>query len=442
MTRTLPPTPPGHPLFGNVPEMRKGYIAFLLRCAETYGALFRLRAGPLYLNFVADPDTIREVLIDTKRYHRSARARQVTLKFLGEGLPLSNGAYHDQQRRLMTPAFHKSRVEAYSRSMVAHTQRLIDSWQPDQRIDVLDEMTRLTLTIVVMSLFNTDLWEDSGELGQAMKLFSDAISRRADQRLIPPDLLNPQSRIEQKAINTVDAMIYKLIAARRESEEDTGDLLSMLLMARTEEGEALTDLQIRNESLSLFFAGHETTANTFTWTFYLLSQHPHIEARLFSEIKDVLGDRSPTLDDLPKLPYVDQVVKEVMRLYPAAWMLDRTPTEDVELCGYRIKKGAMMLISPYMMHHNPRYFEDPERFDPERFAKGREELIPRNTYLPFGMGPRVCIGQQFAMMELRLVLATIIQRVHLGMPPGQEIPPRYSGLLTPKERVVMTVEPR
>lgn len=449
MTLSTPPTPPGHLLLGNIPEMRKGYIAFLLRCAETYGNVFRLRAGPMFLNIIADPDTIREVMIDTKRYHRSARALQVTLKFLGEGLPLSNGTYHDQQRKLMTPAFHKSRVEAYARSMVADSQRLINSWHAGQTIDVLVQMTRLTLTIVVKSLFNSDVWDDAGEMGQAMKLFSDAISRRADQRFVPPDLINPQNKIEQQAIDAVDAMIYKLIAARRGSDEDTGDLLSMLLAARieddaarTEEGAALTDLQIRNELLSLFFAGHETTANTLTWAFYLLSQNPEVEARLVTEINQVVGDRAPALDDLPQMPYLDQVVKEVMRLYPAAWMIDRTPTEDVELCGYRIKKGAMMLISPYMMHHNPRYFEDPERFDPERFSKEREGTIPKNTYLPFGMGPRVCIGQQFALMEMRLILATILQRYHLAMPVGTAVPPRYSGLLTPKERVSMTLERR
>jgi cytochrome P450 len=365
-------------------------------------------------------------------------------KFLGNGLLTSDGDFHRQQRALVQPAFHTGRIQAYGRVMVDYTEHMMTTWEDGQIRDSDQDMMRLTMFIVSKTLFDADVSEEAERVGLAIQDLQE-ISNAEYRRAFPmPDWIpTTNNRRRRRAIAIIDETIKRIITDRRSTAkngmiEDTGDLLSMLLLAQDEEGGHMSDRQVRDEAVTLFAAGHETTSNTLTWTWYLLSQHPEAEARLHAELNAVLGGRPPTIEDLQNLPYTQMVLKESMRLYPPAWILNgRTATEDVIVGGYQIPTGSVAYVSPYLMHRLPDYFPEPERFDPSRFAPELEATIPRYAYIPFGGGPRVCIGNAFAMMEAQLILSTSAQRCRLSLTPGQEVIPSPQITMSVKDRLKM-----
>lgn len=369
---------------------------------------------------------------------------------LGEGLFTAKGDLWARQRRMMQPAFHRQRIEAYSTIMVERTQQMLARWQPtagkEQIIDLRHEMMALTLEIVCDALFGVDTSQRVPILGEALHvLVEDFVQRSENQLQLPPPIPTPRNRRLQKAIQTLETQLFEIVAERRAKGnlESGSDLLAMMLLAQDEEHGAMSDKQLRDELITLFLAGHETTALALTWAFYLLSQHPAIDNAIAAEIRQALGDRQPTLADLPALAAAERVIKESMRLYPPLWSIaGRLVLEDCEISGYLIPKDSVIFISPWAMHHHPRYFDDPMGFHPERWTEAFTKALPKYAYFPFGAGPRVCIGMPFAMLEATLALAMVVRRFKLELVAGQEVAMLPSFTLRPKTEVHMRVQLR
>ncbi|HEX8853065.1 MAG TPA: cytochrome P450, partial [Pyrinomonadaceae bacterium] len=370
---------PGRQVF----SFRRDPLAFLLRAARDYGDITHFRLGPQRAFFLNHPDYVRDVFVTHQDYFHKGRALQRAKRLLGEGLLTSEGEHHRRQRRLAQPAFHRQRLPAYARVMVEYAARTSDAWRDGETLDISQEMMRLTLAIVGKTLFDADVEEEAGEVGRAL----NEVMELFNYMLIPySELLErlplPHVRRFSRARATLDAIIYRIIDERRASREDHGDLLSMLLLAEDEEGSGrMSDEQVRDEAMTLFLAGHETTANLLTWTWYLLAEHREVERRLHEELDAVLaGGRLPTPEDLPRLRYTEMLVAEVMRLYPPAWAVGRLAIRDYEVGGYVIPKGSLVLLSQYVMHRDARFFPDPERFDPERWTPEAKESRPQYAY--------------------------------------------------------------
>jgi cytochrome P450 len=415
---------------------------FGARFAE-YGDFFVMQFGPERIMFVANPEAIYEILVPkAAQFYKGKdyRNRQSGLaRFLGSGLLTSEGDFWKRQRKLVAPALHAKRIEAYAETMVSVTRRAAEGWRGRTELDVDQEMMHATLQIVAKSLFNTDIAADAQRIGDALTILQHTIGGAS---LLPTWIPTPREIRIRRATRALDEIIYGLIAQRRRTNEDYGDLLSMLLLAQDDEGKGMTDLQVRDEVVTLILAGHETTANALNFTWLLLAQNPDAEAKLHAELDAVLGGRAPTLADLKQLPYTEMVIKESMRLYPPAYSFGRMSIEDVTIAGYDLPANTDINIFTIFPHRDPRWWDQPERFIPERFTPESEANIPRYAYLPFGGGPRVCIGNSFAMMEARLMLATIAQRYQLRLPPGQQV--RLDPLITlrPLGGLHMRVEER
>jgi cytochrome P450 len=420
--------------------------AFYLHIARTFGDLAYYSVGPLRVYQVNHPDLIRQVLVD--RADKFHKARFITRGFkplAGNGLLTSDGDLWRQQRKLMQPAFHHKHVASYADVMVSHTTRMLDSFRDGEIREIHADMMKLTLGVVVKSLFGTDLTDDGDHVGRLMTTVLDATNARVINAFQIPYWMPTWRHLrERRAIRELDAILQRMIQARRASASvPGGDLLSLLFAARDEEsGARMSERQLRDEMMTLFLAGHETTANALTWTWYLLSEHPEVDAKLSAELQDTLNGRMPTAADLADLPYTEMVVREAMRLYPPAPAFAREPIEDVMLGGYEVPKGSLVTIITYALHRDARFFEDPERFDPERFAPGWVERIPRYAYLPFGGGPRVCIGNGFALTEARLILATMAQRYRCALASSQPVVPMQLVTLRPKHGLRMRVSAR
>lgn len=362
---------------------------------------------------------------------------------LGAGLLTSEGELHARQRRLVMPAFHRSSIERYQSAMVADTRRMLDGWRAGQTLDFSAAMHALTLVIAGRTLFGVDLAGEAGDLGHAIATIIDSLRvRPLSLHNIRRDLPGLPYRNVKKQGAVLDRLVYGIIAARRASGEQTDDVLSMLLAARDTDGAAMDERQLRDEVMTLLAAGHETTANALGWTFMLLAQHPDAYARLVDEIAATLGDAPPTPADLVRLPYLDAVVKESLRLYPPAWAGVRVAKEAVDLRGYRFPAGTVVMFSQYFTHRMAAYYAEPERFLPERWDAAHGEAHPPYAYIPFGMGPRSCIGSGFALMELKTVIPTILQRFRPALVPGQRIALEPVITLRPRRGIHMRVEPR
>ncbi len=398
---------------------------------------------PAYL--LTNPDHIEQVLVKNNRNFIKARLTRSELSILGNGLLTSDGDFWRRQRRLAQPAFHRERVENYAETMVSYTERMLESWRDGETRDVHHEMMCLTLEIVAKTLVDADIAgeaEGVGEaLGAVMSHFSDQGSG-VFLRMLPDSVPTPSNLRFRRAQRRLEEFIYAIIDERRRSGRDTGDLLSMLLHARDEEGNSMSDEQLRDEVMTIVMAGHETTALALSWTWMLLSKHPEVEAKLAAELEEVLDGRPPTVEDLPRLKYTDAVLKESMRLYPPAWAIGREALEDCEIEGYHVSAKTQLFISQYVVHRIPHHFENPDAFDPKRWSDGLEKRLPKYAYFPFGGGPRLCIGQPFARMEAALLLATIAQNFRLELIPGQHITPQPSITLRPKGGVKMRLEKR
>jgi len=412
-----PPTPAEGWFGGHILQYHGNPLPFLLNNMREYGDIAHFRVFKYHFYQVNAPELVGQVLVkQAKSFHKSVIYKRTLGEYLGNGLLISDGDFWKRQRKMAQPAFHTGRIHAYADDMVDYSLKLRDQWQDGEVVNVAEDMMRLTLFIVAKTLFSADVSEDAKEVGEALDVLLHHVVEASRRVVRLPDWMpTPQKRRKQQAIEILDNITMNIINERRTSGEDTGDLLSMLLMMTDDNGVGMTDSEVRDEVLTLFLAGHETTANALTWTFYLLSQHPDIEAKVYDEIHSVLGDRPPTLEDLKQLPYTLMVFKESMRLYPPAWAFTRQAIEDVQIGEYTIPKKWDVFIVPYVIHRMPDLWDDPERFDPERFSPENEKQIPRYAYLPFGGGARVCIGNSFALMEGHLVLATLLQRYKLEL---------------------------
>jgi cytochrome P450 len=432
----IPPGPKGHFLSGHLPELRRDLLGFYLRCARDYGDCTTLRFGIKRIFFVNHPLLIEQVLHSrnfTKHY-----ALRMNRLLLGNGLLTSEGDFWLRQRRLIQPVFQRERILSYAPDMTAHTERQIDSWRDDEERDLHAEMRKLTLAIAAKTLFGADVTGQSEAVGRALHDAMGTFSQRFFRVIrIPESVPTPGNLRIRKAIRRLDAILYGLINQRR-AEGKQDDLLSILLHARHEsDGSGMTDQQLRDEAMTLFLAGHETTALALAWGWYLLAQHPDAVEKLQAELRQVLGGRAPTAADLPNLLYTDMIVQEVMRLYPPAYAIGRQAIRACTIGGYPVPAGGTILMSQWVVHRDPRYFDNPERFYPERWADGLAKRLPRYAYFPFGGGQRVCIGNTFALMELPLVLATIAQRFRLSLPPGPPVLPKPQLTLQPNRPVLL-----
>lgn len=415
-----PPGPKGNWLTGSLPAFRRDRLGFLSECARTYGDVVAFRLGPRKMILVNHPDQVEEVLVTNNRHYIKHFALRLTEKTLGNGLLTSEGDFWRRQRRLAQPAFHRERIAGHAEVMVAFTERMLQTWNSGQVLDVQEAMMRLTLEIIAQTLFGADVSGESANLSAAMETTLRSFTERVNHLIPLPHFLPTPSNLRlARAVKRLDAIIFEIIAHRRASGEQRGDFLSMLLNAQDEnDGDRMTDRQLRDEAMTLFMAGHETTANTLTWAWYLLAQHPEAETRLHEELDQVLGDRSPTLADLPRLTFAEHVITESLRVHPTVWLLGREAIVPTTVGGYPVPVGTTVYMSQWVVHRDPRFFEDPETFRPERWQDGLMKRLPRYAYFPFGGGPRICIGNTFAMMESVLLLATIARRYRLRLKPG------------------------
>ena len=421
-------------------EYSQDPLAFTTRCAREYGEIVPIQmAGELFC-LLSNPAHITEVLKDWRLFTK-AQDLKLLSRLLGTGLLTSEGSFWQRQRRLTQPIFKQKRIDSYGEVMVEYTQRMLAHWQPGAVLDVHEEMMRLTLNIVMKTIFDQDIGDgDAHKVAEALEETMTWFVEKSAALLAGDERTTPADARYQAAIAQLDATIYAMIDYRRQIEHPGNDLLGMFMqVVDADDGSRMTDKQLRDEAATLMLAGHETTANTLAWTWLLLGQHPAVWAQLDQELKTVLQGRSPTFADLPQLPYTTMVIKEAMRLYPPVTDVTREASADCEIGGYHIPKGTTLICSQWVMHHDPRYFDQPAVFNPSRWADEFEKSLPRGVYFPFSDGPRVCIGKGFAMMEAVLLLATIAQSFQLQLDPTHVVEPQASVTLRPKTgiRVVL-----
>lgn len=419
-------------------------LAMLMDTARDFPEIAYINVAFQHVYIVTSAEIAHEVLVAQadKFWKGRLHRRMLTGRLLGNGLILSEGEQWQRQRRLMQPTFHARRIEKFAATMVEYTRKRIAGWKPGEIVDVDGEMSKLALEIVCKTLFDVAIHDDgAAHVREAMETIQTAVadSFASAAAPIPHWLPTPQNLKINRAIKTLDGILNRFIAERRESGEDRGDLLSMLIFAQDEDGSRMSNRQVRDEAMTLFIAGHETTAKMLTWAWCLLAQHPEAEAKLHAEVDAVCGDQAPTLAALRKLEYTEMVVKETLRLYPTAWLIARQTLEPVTLGGLRLPKGAALFLSPYTVHRDPRYFDAPDEFRPERFAPEAAKPILRQAYIPFSTGPRICIGNSFAQMEAQVILATLAQRCRLRLAPGQRLEVRAAGTLLPRYGMRMEV---
>lgn len=438
------PGPEGNSLVGNLAQLGEDPLGFLTDCASKYGDIIPLRLGLTPACLLTNPDYIEQVLKDRESFIKS-RGLRALRSLLGEGLLTSEGESWFRQRRLVQPVFQQKRISGYGKVMVEYAEAMANSWQDGQTRDIHEDMMRLTLNIVMKTIFNQEVSEgEAKNIANAVDVAMDWFeSKRKQGFLILEWFPRPENIRYKNAIQQLDKSVYSIINQRRNSGESPGDLLSMLMEARDEDDNSqMNDKQLRDELITLIIAGHETTSNTLSWTWMLLAQYPEVQSKLLEEIKTVLEGRTPTVADLPRLRYASLVIKESMRLYPAVPTLGREATKDCEIGGYTIPAGCAIIISQWVMHHHPKYFENPEVFQPERWENDLEKRLTKGVYIPFGDGPRICIGKGFALMEAVLLLVTIAQKYQLSLIPDFPIVPQPSITLRPEHGLKMVLHKR
>jgi cytochrome P450 len=439
----LPPGPPG--FLGNLGAVSSDWLGFYARCAKQYGdvVFFRILHVPICL--LVHPRDIEYVLVGNPGNFTKSADYRALARILGSGLLTSEGKFWQRQRGLIQPAFRRENIVSYAPVMTRAVSRMLDSWPGNEVRNIHEDMMRVTLEIVAQCLYGAEISGAAERFSKAMEVVSDRFITDASWALLfpfdIPDLFAPARR---RSVSELNQVIREIIRSRRVSGVSRGDLLDALLAARDADGQPMDDLQIRDEMMTLFLAGHETTAIALSWACFLLTQHPEVEARLVQELRDVLGDRLPTAEDLPRLAYAEMVVKESMRLYPPAWGIGRMALADCEIGGYRVPAGTNIFLLQWITQRDPRFFRDPEGFDPERWRIDpvRSGKICRFAYFPFGGGPRVCVGASFAMIEATLLLAAIQQRVHLELVPDPPVEIFPAVTLRPKHGIHVRVRHR
>jgi cytochrome P450 len=419
----IPSGPPGYFGLRNLLGFVRDQLTFLPGLAQTYGDVVSLRmfGRPWFL--VSHPDDIETVLVKHQRIMVRDDYSEILRRALGMGLLTNDGEPWKRQRKLIAQAFTPNRIRDYAATMVDVTTRAIAPWRGDAEINLHQEMSRVTMAVVAEVLFGAGMSPgDVATVREAMVVVNEffANSPEAVMRL-PAWVPTPRNRRMNRAVRQLDGLLYRVIAARRDATEPRDDLLGTLLAAQDDAGGGMTDTQLRDEAITLFLAGHETTALALAHTFYLLGRHPEVEARMHDELARVLAGRAPTAADVKALAYTECVLKESMRLYPPAWITGREAAEGFELRGHAIPAGAQILMSQWVVHRDARWFPAPERFDPDRWQPERARLLPKFAYFPFGGGPRVCVGNHFAMMEAALILATVAQRFRVELVPGERL---------------------
>ena len=438
------PGPGGLPFLGMMPEMIGDMLELFMNTAREYGGIAQFKLLNKNYLLVTNPDYVKYILQDNYKNYIRGRSVETGRVLLGNGLPLIDGDFWLRERRLLQPAFHRERVGKLVDTVTDVIQVFVQDWagkaKRNQILDLDDEMMRLTLTAIIKSMFHTQIDDKIPALSSAFNVASKFMLWRSQQMWkLPLPVPIPRHVEYNRALNVLNETIYPLIADARKNPK--GDLLSMMLEMRdADTGEGMSDLQARDEVVTIFFAGHETTAATMTWAFYQLSQHPDIEERVRAEIKSVLDGRMPGFADLPKLSYLQQFINEVLRLYPAAYLFAREALVEDVIDGYPIPANTLIFISPFVTHRDEQYWPDPERFDPDRFAPEQIVSRPRHVYYPFGEGPHVCIGNNFALMEMQLILAMTLRRFRLRLVPDHSVAFKPEATLRPKYGMKMTVE--
>jgi cytochrome P450 len=441
-----PPGPRGHLVLGSLREVQRDPLGMLRDGFRDHGDVVRLRFGTTRALLLAHPEHIGRVLHDNHRnYDKHNVDYAVLRRLLGNGLLTSDGEFWRRQRRLMAPMFHRQRVAGFCNLMVNSTLEMLERWDAMARsgesFDVAAEMTRLTLPIVAKALFSADVSDDAEAIGAALT--------EVNRQLGESGLLDvfwrtptPHKRRFRAAVQTLDEVVGKIIDARRRATHRNEDLLSMLLDAVDEDtNKGMTPRQVRDEVLTVLLAGHETTANALAWTWYLLARNLAAENKLHDEIASTVGERAPGAPDLPQLRYTRMVIEESMRLYPPAWAISRNAIGEDEIGGYPVRPRTNIIICSFVTHRHPSFWEEPERFDPERFSSERSQRRPDFAYLPFGGGPRICIGNGFATTEAQLVVATIAKRYRLRLVPGHPVELHPLITLRPRHGIRMTLYP-
>jgi len=442
----LPPGPSGLPILGMGLQVRKDPLGMLLRLAREYGDIVCIPVVGQNRILVNRPDYVQQVMLfQHAKFHKSELTKLAVGPLLGQGLLISEGDFWRRQRRLAQPAFHRSRTNAYAPAMLDCARNQAQTWRDGETRNVAEMMMALTLEVAVRTLFGTTLPGEAEGVGRAMTfLMRYSLGRARAPWHIPRNWPTPKNRRANREFEFMDSLVYRIISERKGNggAHRNGDLLSLLTAAMDEDGSQMTPQQLRDETMTLFVAGHETTALTLAWTWLLLSENPEAEARLHEELKNVLGGRSPEAADLERLPYLHAVVQESLRVYPPAYIMARTSIAPVSIGGYDFPAGSTMLASQWVAHRDPRYFEEPEKFRPERWLDGLEERLPAGAYFPFGDGPRRCIGQGFALLESSLVIAEIAQKFRFRLVPGTVVTPEPLVTLRPRDGIPMTIHAR
>jgi cytochrome P450 len=444
--RREPPSPPGHFLLGNAPELSADRLNFIVRAQRDYGDVIRLRIPFVRGYMVTHPDDLRHILQDNHdNYTKNNLDYRLLKSGLGEGLLTSEGPYWMRQRRLIQPIFHRDRIAAFAPLMLEAANRVVEHWRPraerGEPFDVAPEMTMVTLAIVARALLSVDIAEHATVIGESLTTMNQSMGEAGLGALVPwlPTRTNRRIRAAKRAL---DAVIWKIIAQRRASTTWPDDLLSLLLTTRDEQtGRPLTDLQIRDEVATFLLAGHETTANALSWSWYLLAQNPDAESKLHAELAQARNPPASGADELRQLGYTRMVIDEAMRLYPPVWAFSRTNVNDDEVGGYRIKRGSLIYMTQYVTHRHPAFWEQPERFEPERFTPERSVGRPKYAYFPFAGGPRACLGNQFALAEAAIILGTLARHYRLRLVPGHPVAMHPLVTLRPRYGIKVVAEP-
>ena len=430
---------------GSLIDYFSDMLGFLTRVSAEYGDIVYYKLGSRKMYLLNNPEDIKDVLVTHNRNFEKSRALKRAKIILGEGLLTNEGESHLRQRRTIQPVFHHERIRSYGDVMAEYASRVGEGWQNGTVVNIHKEMMKLTLFIVSKTIFDSEMESESDEIGRSL---TDLVT--LFPRLIFPyseyvdNLPLPSNRRFEQAKSRLDSIIYGLIEERRANPGERKDLLSMLLDAQDEEGggEGMTDVQVRDEALTLFLAGQESTANSLVWTWYLISEHPQVEKKIHGEIDSVLNGRLPALDDLGKLSYTQNAFKEALRLYPPAWAVVRQAKEDYEVGGYVVPAGADIFMSQYVVHRDPRFYKEPDRFIPERWSSEETKDLPKFAYFPFGGGTRRCIGEPFAWMEGVILIATIASKWKMRLVPHQKVEPQPLITIRPKYGMNMILERR
>jgi cytochrome P450 len=440
----VPPGPRGIPLLGMGWRWRRDLLQMLTALANEYGdvVLLKLPVGNrILLNHPSDIE--RVLVLEQNKFQKSTFTRRATERLLGNGLLTSEGQLWRRQRRLAQPVFQRQRVAEYARTMVELTLAHIETWHEGQELDLAEEMMKLTQTIALKTLFGSELKSEAARVGEALGIVMRyQLNRLRSPLRLPEKWPTRSSRRAQGAYDFLDSIVYRIIAERLADPKLGDDLLSRLLHALDEDGSKMSPKQLRDEIMTIFLAGHETTALTLSWSWFLLTENARTELCLQEELRRVLGGRDPAADDLERLPYLDAVIRESMRLYPPAYIITRTSVEPFDIAGYNFHAGTTVLMSQWVMHRSGKYFEKPLTFLPERWLDGLADRLPPYAYFPFGGGPRRCIGQAFAQMEAALLVATIAQRFRFLLVPGHLVVPEPLVTLRVKYGMRVTVHPQ